>query len=122
VDGEATWFFGDSWAQMYLVDPEPTAAPEEEEGKERAGRLGRALGGEVSMWTEQVDDLNIDSQMWPRAGAAAERLWSPQHVTDLAAAAPRLSAFRCRLVSRFRVRAGPIWSDYCSATADYMAN
>lgn len=45
--------------------------------------------------------------------------WLPA-LTDLSAAAPRLSAFRCRLVSRFKVRAGPIWSDFCSATADYI--
>lgn len=101
---------------MYLVDPEPEAsAPAPAVAGEHRGR---ALGGEISMWTEQVDDLNIDSQMWPRAAAAAERLWSAQAVTDLAAAAPRLSAFRCRLVSRYEVRAGPIWSDYCSASAN----
>jgi N-acetyl-beta-hexosaminidase len=137
VDGEETWFFGDSWAQMYLVDPEPvstnnrsplatsTSVPQaKQSGKEESvtTRVGKALGGEISMWTEQVDDLNIESQMWPRAGAAAERLWSGQDVTDLAAAATRLSAFRCRLVSRFHVRAGPIWSDYCSATADYFTD
>lgn len=116
VDGEETWFFGDSWSQMYLVDPEPS----DSENVNSADSRGKALGGEISMWSEQVDDLNIDSQIWPRAGAAAERLWSSQDITDLAAAAPRLSAFRCRLVSRFLIRAGPIWSDYCTATADYV--
>ena len=118
MDNEETWFFGDSWSQMYLVDPEPNSY----KALSNKSGTGRALGGEISMWSEQVDDLNIDSQMWPRAAAAAERLWSPQHVTDLAAAAPRLSAFRCRIVSRFRVRAGPIWSDYCTATSDYMSD
>lgn len=116
VDGEETWFFGDSWSQMYLVDPEPN-----EDGanaNDASELLGRALGGEISMWTEQVDDANMESQMWPRAAAGAERLWSPQSLTDLSAAAPRLSMLRCRLISRFKIRAGPIWSDYCSATAE----
>jgi hypothetical protein len=100
VDGEQTWFFGDSWSQMYLVDPEPSLSPaaagDEGEGYSGDGVtavMGRALGGEISMWTEQADDLNIEAQMWPRAAAAAERLWSVRDVTDLAAATPRLSAW-----------------------------
>ncbi|CAM9311609.1 unnamed protein product, partial [Ectocarpus fasciculatus] len=107
VDGEHSWFFGDTWAQMYGVDPEAPSSSNEE--------LRRALGGEASIWTEQADDQNIESQVWPRAGAVAERLWSPRTITDAAAAAPRLSAWRCLMVSRYSIRAGPVWSDYCSA-------
>lgn len=111
---------------MYTVDPEPPAllhrlreerrargmSEEVSEGAGSRGR-GRALGGEISMWTEQVDDRNIESQVWPRAAAAAERLWAQQDILDPAAAAPRLSHMRCRMVSRFGIRAGPVWSDHC---------
>ena len=34
------------------------------------------LGGEVDMWGEGVDDNNFESFVFPKASAAAERMWS----------------------------------------------
>ena len=64
--------------QHYAVDPMADAAaslsPEEKQ---------RILGGEACMWSEYVSPENIDSRIWPRSAAIAERLWSPQNVQDV---------------------------------------
>ncbi len=43
----------------------------------------RILGGEVTMWTELATPRTLDSRIWPRSIAIAERFWSPAHVTDI---------------------------------------
>jgi hexosaminidase len=42
----------------------------------------RIVGGEAAMWSEAVSAGTIDSRIWPRAAAVAEKLWSPAELTD----------------------------------------
>ena len=55
------------------------------------------LGGEATMWGEFVTPDIIDSRIWPRTAAIAERLWSPADVKDVKSMYNRLETFSFRL-------------------------
>ncbi len=83
---------GWSAARHYAADPmsgdAANLSPEEKQ---------RILGGESCMWAEYVSPENIDSRIWPRNAAIAERLWSPQEVRDPASMYTRLDVVSARL-------------------------
>jgi len=78
---------GWSAARHYAVDPASGPAANLTPEQQRL-----ILGGESCMWAEYVNAENIDSRIWPRNAAIAERLWSPQNVTDVASMYTRLHA------------------------------
>jgi len=55
------------------------------------------LGGESCQWAEWVTPENVDSHIWPRNAAIAERLWSPQDVTDVKSMYARMRAVSLEL-------------------------
>ena len=75
----------------YGVDPMvlPNADPAASLTPDDAHRI---LGGESCMWAEWVTPENVDSHIWPRNAAIAERLWSPQEVKDVDSMYTRMSA------------------------------
>jgi hexosaminidase len=83
---------GWSAARHYAVDPMTGDA-----ANLSAEEKQRILGGESCMWAEYVSAENVDSRIWPRNAAIAERLWSPQNVTDPASMYARLNLVSARL-------------------------
>jgi hexosaminidase len=63
--------------EHYLNDPIPETSPLTDDQKKFI------LGGEATMWAELITPETVDSRIWPRTAAIAERYWSPQSVKDV---------------------------------------
>uniref|UniRef100_A0A3Q0QXB9 Beta-hexosaminidase subunit alpha n=1 Tax=Amphilophus citrinellus TaxID=61819 RepID=A0A3Q0QXB9_AMPCI len=103
----APWYinhisYGQDWRNYYTVQPLNFSGTEEQK------KL--VIGGEVCMWGEYVDATNLTPRLWPRASAAAERLWSDEKQTsNVDKAFPRLQDFRCKR----GIQAEPLFVGHC---------
>lgn len=79
-------------SRHYAVDPMSGAA-----SSMTAEQQKRILGGEACMWGEWISPENIDSRIWPRTAAIAERFWSPQNLQDVPSMYSRLDNLSWRL-------------------------
>ncbi|URE01381.1 beta-hexosaminidase [Musa troglodytarum] len=108
MSNQGVWYLDHldvTWENFYNTEPL--------EGINNATQQKLVLGGEVCMWGEMVDTSNVQQTIWPRAAAAAERLWSPREATSVGnlntTVLPRLHYFRCLLNHR-GVAAAPVTS------------
>lgn len=95
------------WYEVYKAEPL--------EGINDTSMQELVLGGEVCMWSETADTSVVQQTIWPRAAAAAERLWSNRETISSGnitlTALPRLHYFRC-LLNRRGVQAAPVTNYY----------
>jgi len=79
-------------SRHYAMDPISGAAAALSPDQQR-----HILGGEACMWSEWIVGENIDSRVWPRNAAIAERLWSPAEQQDPASMYARMDDLSWRL-------------------------
>ncbi|KAG6423362.1 hypothetical protein SASPL_113756 [Salvia splendens] len=90
------------WESVYYTEPLEDITD--------ASQQKLVLGGEVCMWGETADASDVQQTIWPRAAAAAERLWSaPESGSsrNSTTVLQRLEYFRC-LLTRRGVPAAPV--------------
>jgi hexosaminidase len=78
--------------EHYLVDPMDKAAASLSPEQKKL-----ILGGEATMWSEFTTPEIVDSRIWPRTAAIAERFWSPQDVRDVPSMYARMGEVSTKL-------------------------
>jgi hexosaminidase len=94
------------WLALYRCDPRDFNGTVEQKTN--------IIGGKASMWGERVDETNFMPRVWPRASAAAEKLWSGNSTSAAETAKERLEKFRCQMLEQ-GIEASPIWTGTCDA-------
>lgn len=73
----------------------------------------RVEGATACMWSEQLGPEGLDTRVWPRTDALAERLWSDPDIPVNDEVGLRLDMQRSRMVAR-GIGAVPLWPQWCT--------
>lgn len=78
------------------------------------------LGSEVAVWSETIDEVTLDTLVWPRASVLGEVLWTGPLSAEgrdgnrtQTTAAPRINELRERLVAR-GIQAARLQMAFCT--------
>ncbi|KAL1505996.1 hypothetical protein ABEB36_005434 [Hypothenemus hampei] len=82
-----------------------------------SNRLSQVLGGEVCLWSEQVSADDLETRLWPRTAAFAERVWSDPPIFDTNDVYNRFD-FHVHRLSKRGLRVAAIWPEFCSQFPD----
>ena len=94
-----------NWRTVYTFNPLIGVSEHLQQGIE---------GGEVLLWSELTDPIDLDFKLWPRTAAAAEVLWSgPREWGQIADATWRLGQFRERLVLNHGIASSSVQMTWC---------
>jgi hexosaminidase len=94
-----------NWRHVYMYNPLQNIT---------SSLQGMVEGGEVLLWSEQTDPIDVDAKLWPRAAAAAEVLWSgPRDTSMIDEASRRLGQWRERAVLDLGIGSSPVQMSWC---------
>ena len=94
-----------NWRAMFVYDPLANISSD---------LYHLVEGGEVLLWSEQTDSVDLDFKLWPRAASAAEVLWAGvRNASMIASATRRLGEWRERLVLDHGISASPVQMEWC---------
>lgn len=99
-----------------VCDPyRPWQTPYKYRPWEDHGSISLTLGGEACLWSEQVGSDSLESRIWPRGAAFAERMWTDPtfFLTIEPSVYTRLDTQRRRMVGRGLESEG-MWPEYCT--------
>lgn len=95
------------WQKIYSNSPSKIVGYES---------VNQILGAEAALWSEQADEYTLDSRLWPRVSALAERLWSDPS-TPWREAESRMLMHRLRLVQN-GISAERLQPEWCLLNED----
>jgi hexosaminidase len=94
-----------SWREIYSYDPTANLT---------ANQAKLLEGGEVHMWGELTDPVNLDSKVWPRASAASEVMWTgPKGVKGVSEAVTRRLADVRERMDQWGFQASMVQMTWC---------